>query len=262
VADELDPLAIPWSIDPGARVAMLLHAARDAHRRGDAVSAVLLAEEALDEVPDEIDALLLVADAAPRYGHAEVGLLAARQAAAAGRDTRVLQAAALLAGCDVEAALALARETAGADGLPLAERARAHAVIAQALDLKGEDAQGAYAAARALRPDAYPRPLVVPEPAWDALVHEAVSGLDPELRDVVRARALVVRDAPDLAELRALAPPPSPTADVLALDEGQPRIEVYRRNLVRGAASLDEVLARLLEGLENEARGVLEAEES
>jgi hypothetical protein len=261
VGDELDPSALPWGLDPAARAVLLRQAAQDALRRGDATVAALLAEEALDDAPEDVASLLVVADAAPRYGHAEVGLLAARQAARLGADTRVLQAAALLAACQVETALRSARSAREDSSLAEGARARAHAVEAQALELLGRDASIAYAAAHALRPDAYPRPLLVPEPAWDTLLQEALSALELPLRDVLRKGEILWREVPEVAKLQVLTPPPAPTADVLAWHEDPPRVECYRRNLVRGATSLDDVVRRLEEGLAAEARVLLGAEE-
>lgn len=68
--------------------AMLLDAAHRQAHRGDYALAVALAEELLDLDPQNVDALLLVADAAPRYGHGEVGVLAARSAAVLGGDRK------------------------------------------------------------------------------------------------------------------------------------------------------------------------------
>ncbi len=258
MADALDPDAVRWGLDRATRAAMLVQAARAALHRGDPVTAVVLAEEALDDVPDEADALLIVADAAPRYGHGEVGVLAARQAARLGHDARVLEAAAHLSACDVAAAQGLAEAVLVDPATRPTERARAHAVRAQCLDLLGQDSSADYAAAHAMRPEAYPRPLAVPETAWDGIVQAALSQLDAEARDVLRGAPLDVVDAPSLPVLRDLVPPPSPTSDVLARADGPLAIEVYRRNVVRGSRSLDDVVARVAAGLADVARTELE----
>ncbi len=57
---------------------------------------VALAEEVLEEDPNEVDALLLVAEATPMYGHGVVGLLAVDQAERRGGSVGVLRAAAFL----------------------------------------------------------------------------------------------------------------------------------------------------------------------
>jgi tetratricopeptide (TPR) repeat protein len=238
-----------WTIDPRARAAMLLQAAREALLEGDPAGAVALAEELLDEEPEDVEALLVVADAAPRYGHAEVGVLAARHAGTRGVDTGAVLAAALFAACDVEAALATAEETLARD----AANARAHAVRGQALQMldRAPEAEAAFSRAAALRPDAYPPPLAVPEPAWDTHLMAALSGLDDETRDALRKVDLTFEELPRLSELRALHPPPSPTVDALLRGES---IALYRKNLARGLASEDELTGRIRDALEAEAR--------
>ncbi len=254
-----------WQLDPAARGAILLQAAREALTRGDYGECVALAEELLDDDADDVDALKLVADAAPRYGHAEVGILAARHARARGADIGALEAAALLAACQVEPALAAA-DALIADPTRAGAHARAHAVRAQCLELLGDftGSAAAYERAQSIRPDAYPRPLVVPPSSWDALLQAALSSLSPELRGALRGVQIVYEDLPSLERLRAHHPPPTPTVDALPQDrEGgePPTIVLYRRNLARGAASLDELVARITTALEEEARDQLAEED-
>jgi tetratricopeptide (TPR) repeat protein len=249
-----------WTLDPLARHAMLLEASREALGNGDFADAATLAEELLDEDPDDGEALLLVAEAAPRYGHAEVGVLAARQAARRGIDIGALEAAALLAACQVEKAL----EAADAVLARNADHPRAHAIRGQALDLLGRtgDAERALARAAALRPDRYPPSLVLDGTAWDTLLLEAISGIEVSLRDALRRVELDFADLPDLADLRAVKPPPSPLVDALLQerDGGRPRILLYRRNLLRGAGSPEELAQRLRDALRIEAELLLDEE--
>ncbi len=258
----MDEVAAPsgWVLDPGAQVVMLLAEARARLTRGETVTAVVLAEEVLDVTPDDREALTIIADAAPRYGHGEVGLLAAQAAARSGADTRTLQAAAFLAMCDVNAALA----TADARLVDAPDDARAHAVRAQALDLlaRPQEAANAYARALHLRPDAFPRPLVVPDAAWDEVVQAAVSSLPFEARDTLRRMDLRVVEIPDLARLQTFSPPPNPTCDAWLDAEGKrPTITIHRRNLARGARSLDELTHRVIRALETELDAYAELEE-
>ncbi len=238
---------------------MLLDASRDALRDGDAPTAVALAEELLDEEPDDVEALRIVADAAPRYGHAEVGLLAARHARARGADVGALEAAALLAGCEVERALEAADDVLRTAHGP---SARAHAVRAQALELLGrtDEAEAAYAAAHAARPDAYPRPLAVPADVWDNLLLAALAALPDVDRDLLRRVEIAFADVPDLRELGRRRPPPNPTNDSIFHDldpdadaASEPlRITLFRRNLARGAATIDDVVRRIGVALQDE----------
>lgn len=106
----------PWTFDVSVRVAVLLQASREALRRGDAMEAVALAEEVLEEDPDEVEALLLVAEGAPLYGHGAVGLLAAEQAERRGGRVGALRAAALLAVGQVQAAVTEAERVMAGGG--------------------------------------------------------------------------------------------------------------------------------------------------
>jgi tetratricopeptide (TPR) repeat protein len=250
----------PWMLPADVHAAVLLDEARAALRRGEAATAAVLAEEVLDHDPDDLDALRIVADAAPRYGHGEVGMLAAEQAGRRGARTATLTAAARLAACQVDGALESADHALADDP----EDARAHAVRAQALEFLGraDEADRAYAQAYRLRPAAYPRALAVPAATWDTLVHAARADLVPELRDALRRVDLVVDDLPDLVALHAIVPPPNPTSDgVLFGQGGEARIVLYRRNLARGATSLDDVTARITHALEGELEALLDREE-
>lgn len=260
MGDELSP-RVPWVLPSDVHAAILLDEARSALRRGEPATAAVFAEEVLDSDPDDLDALRLVADAAPRYGHGEVGVLAAEQAGRRGARTATLAAAARLAACQVDAALETADRALAEDP----DDARAHAVRAQALEFLGrtDDADAAYAAAYRLRPASYPRPLAVPAATWDTLVHAARADLVPELRDTLRRVALVVDDLPDLEALRGLAPPPNPTSDGVLFGHGRAaRMVLYRRNLARGASSLDDVTARITHALEGELEALLDREEA
>jgi tetratricopeptide (TPR) repeat protein len=247
-----------WTLDPLARHAMLLEASREALANGDFSDAVALAEELLDEEPDDPDALLLVAEAAPRYGHAEVGVLAASQASRRGIDVGALEAAALLAACQVDRALEAAESLLAR----APEHARAHAVRGRALDLLGRtaDAEAALARATALRPDHYPPPLSLDPDGWDPVLLEALSGLDPEIRDALRRVEIDLTDLPDLTLLRTIRPPPSPLVDALLQEtEGErARILLFRRNLLRGASNATELTERIRDALKVEAELLLE----
>ncbi|MEN9786982.1 MAG: hypothetical protein RLZZ299_2246 [Pseudomonadota bacterium] len=252
---------VPWVLPADVHAAILLDEARAALRRGEPAIAAVFAEEVLDRDRDDVEALCIVADAAPRYGHGEVGVLAAAQAAGRGARADTLRAAAQLASCQVDAALGSAEQALAEDP----DDARAHAVRAQALEFLGrpDAADDAYHHAYRLRPAAYPRPLAVPDGTWDTLVHAARADLVPELRDTLRRVELALDDLPDLAALRALVPPPNPTSDGVLFGQGRTaRMVLYRRNLARGAASLDDVTARITHALEGELEALLDREEA
>ncbi len=249
-----------WGLDNLARSALVLERARRQLADGDPEGAVVYAEELLDDNPSDVDALLVIADAAPRYGHGEVGVLAARQARTLGRDPGVLEAAALLAACEVEAALAAAdRLLDPAAAGPVAGgpvmAARAWAIRAQALEVLGRFAEAdvALARAHAIRPESYPRPARLDARAWEAAMREALSMLDGPDREIVRGWRVEIGEAPTLEELRSVRPHAPPATRVLLVrTPAGPVLRAYRRPLARGADDAEEVAMRLAEAIRYE----------
>ncbi|MFN7143551.1 MAG: hypothetical protein ACK4YP_07245, partial [Myxococcota bacterium] len=142
--------------------------------------------------------------------------------------------------------------------------ARAHAVRGQALELLGRIPEGEAALRRAaeLRADRYPLPLALTDDQWDTLLLAASSSLDRTRRDALRRVTVTFADLPTLEALRALTPPPSPLVDALLLDPDakRPLLQLYRRNLLRGASDLGEIESRLRDALEAEADLLLDEE--
>lgn len=237
-----------WTIGPEIRAAVLLEEARRALASGDAEAAVAWAEEVLDECPDEVDALLLVADAAPRYGHAEVGVLAARQAAARGRRPGAVLAAALLAACELEEAEKTARACLEDDP----RDARAHAVLGLALEVQGrlDEAAIALGRARALDPGRYPPPLGISD--WPRLLGEVRERLPEADRQQLTGFELLLCAVPRLEELRAVSPWASPSTTALLLDGERPTLRVYQRNLCRAVDSWEAAVEELSEAFGHE----------
>lgn len=246
----------PWTITAETRAAVLLTEAAAALAEGAPERAVAIAEEILDTDPDDTDALLLIAEAAPRYGHAEVGVLAARQARARGVEPGTVEAAALLAACEVEEALVTADARIGRNR----DDARAHAVRGQALEALGRlaDADAALAQAHALDPARFPLPPVLDD--WDHLWLRALGKLEPADRDELRAMEIILAEAPTLTELRAVHPPASPSTLALVLEPEaeRPTLHIYQRNLARGVRSEDEAIERLVDALQGELDAIRE----
>lgn len=235
-------------LDARARVAMTLQAGRQALLAENSAVAMMVAEEILDEAPDDVEALELLVEAAARCGHAPLAVEAVRQLAARGVDRPALEAVVLLAAVRLEPALDAAERALGRD----AADARAWAVRGQTLELLGrvEEADAALARARALDPRRYPDPVDVAD--WDNLVYEALSELDPDVRDVARGIALDLRPIPDrdwLVDSTAPYPPIPPSTH--GGPDGE-RLLLFTRNLCRGAAHLDEVAERIRTVLEDE----------
>ncbi|MSQ03251.1 MAG: hypothetical protein EXR71_15395 [Myxococcales bacterium] len=252
-----DALPPVWGIPDEAQGAVLLDAARRLMLEGAYDSAVGLAEELLDVDPTDTDALLIVADAAARYGHGEVALLAVRQARALGARADVLEAAALLASCQPEAALAAAESHL----VSTPDDARAHAIRGQALEILGRlpEADEALARAHALRPSAYPRPLAVDDSDWDGLLILALSRMEDEARTETRTWTFAFVPAPTAERLRISDPPVPPSVHALALPEDDGvSCELYTRALTRGCADDDELIERLTQAVADEVENLRE----
>ncbi len=246
-----------WGIPAEAQGPLLLDAARRLMLERAYDAAVGLAEELLDVDPTDTAALLIVADAAARYGHGEVALLAVRQARALGARDDVLEAAALLASCQPEAALA-ATDSHLASGT---DDARAHAIRGQALEILGRtlEADEALARAHALRPAAYPLPLHVDDADWEGLLIQAISRMDDAARTETRTWGVSFRPAPTAERLRSSDPPVPPSVHALALpgDDGI-ACELYTRALTRGCADEEELIERLTVAMADEVENVRE----
>ncbi len=247
-----EPTERPWFVGADTASAVLLDAAHRQAHLGEYALAVALAEELLDLDPENADALLLVADAAPRYGHGEVGVLAARSAAALGAEPGAALAAALYAAGQGTDAL-----TAADDCLARGrDVARSHAVRALSLELLGRiaEADEALARAHALRPEAYPLPFAVAEDAWDGHLLRAIAGLDLHEQAGLRHWEISFHPAPTPEVLMRATPPlpPSSMSSLVQGEDGRPRCQLYTRNLTRGCPSEEGVVERITEALRDE----------
>lgn len=247
----------PWVVAADTATAVLLDAARRQAHDGEYALAVALAEELLDLDPRDADALMLVADAAPRYGHGEVGVLAARAAVALGVDPGAALAAALYAAGLATEALAEADACLARGRDP----ARAHAVRALALELLGRvpEADASLAEAHRLRPQAYPLPLSVPDDAWEALLMRAIAALDRNDQAALRHWEINFAGSPTPETLARSVPPLPPSSPSFLVSDGSgpPRCLLYTRNLTRGSASEEEVVERIVSALRDELEWLL-----
>lgn len=241
-----------WGVAPEVRGAMLVHEAKEALLLGDPASAVAMAEEALEDDPDDIEALLVVADAAARAGQPEVAVLAAAHARARGGDPGAIEAVALLGACRVEDALGAADAVLSADPAD----ARAWAVRGQALELlERPGAQAALETAHRLAPGRFPLPLIVTPERWLTLYAELVDGAGDEDRAHLAGAEIRWANLPSLAELREGDPPAPPGAGALGwVHEGRVYCTIYRTNLARGANSEEELVIRLRDAVLEEVR--------
>ncbi len=236
-----------WSIQPEAQIAVLVAQARQMVLDGDYEAAVGLAEELLDAHPDDTEMLLLLADLAPRYGHPEVGVLAALQVRELGGDVASVEAAALYATCELEEALTSAEERLRA----APEDARAHAVRGMVLEVVGRTAEAdeALARAHALRPDAYPLPFPMADDDWEPMLLRAMSHLEPEERSRIQGWEFEWAPVPSVELLQTFPQTLPPSTFAIATAGDPPRCRLYTRNLARGCADEDTLLDRLIDAL-------------
>lgn len=243
----------PWQIDTPTRHAVVLDLVQELLRAGNFEAAVAACEEVLDEDPDCHEALLIIADTAPRYAHGEVGVLAARQARSRGLAAATLEAAALLAACEVEAAL----DVALAATRQLPTDARSWAVRGQALELLGRlnEADLALAEATRLDPDRFPVLMRLDEREWDRAVLTGLSQLSPRERDRLSPWTLELCDVPPLELLRRATPPAPPTTSAMCEHVSGGRLFLFRRNIARGCRDENELVARVVHALKDDALG-------
>lgn len=243
-----------WTMDTRVRAALTLHSATDALHAGDPSLALALAEELLDDDPDDLEGLRVVAEAAPLCGHAGVAVLACEQLRRRGFDPGVLELEALLAcGRLAEAGTVASRLVSAptVDG-------RVYAAWALLLDLGGDRpaADDAWRRAAAADPKRYPALLRIAEPEWGSLLLEALSALDHDARAAARTVPIEFADLPTLVDLIAVpAPYPAlpPSLGALLCTHVEPiELRLYRRNLARGAATAADVVERMRAALENE----------
>ena len=226
------------------------------------MEALVEAEELLDEVPDEPDALFLVAEACLELGDA-VGADAAY-----GRyleffpqqvDALVGMAVARFELTDMDGCLSCTRQC-----LALEDMAEAWFYQGMALSWleREEDAAVCLERAHALHPKHYPRVEPLDDVLWTAHIDGALKRLSPELQAFYADLPLERRARPDLALLRASNPPMSPSCGALFV--GTPpappldpwthkpeSLQIYTESLERSAAvhgALEQALAEALRG--------------
>ncbi len=247
----------PWRMDSHTRAEMRNLAARRSLASGDAARAILEAEEALDEAPQDADALLIVAEA-------ELALerpLVARRALAGLTTARAwtLRAEACWGSADL-----LGTVEAGCAALAAGpETAALHDRVGAALErLSGREAEGREHRSRATEMDAasFPPPLGLDARAFETATASAVKRLKGRLARLWRDVPMRLEPWPTLEDLHSESPPLHP--DVDALYEGEPpepgegdvrptALRLFRRNLDY-AADASEVADRVFQALVDE----------
>lgn len=260
-----DEIRQGWSLDPQTRLQLRLDQVRKLVERLVWSEAVLEAEELLDEVPDHIEALELLA-------RAQIGMMDAEGAALTLEQLHGLDptwtavrlsslAMARLDTCDLVGAAEAARETLRLDP----GSAEAHFVLGLALERlpgRGTESAQAFVAANRLDPLAYPFPKQLDGAGWEQALTTAMMQLPPVFRELWEGVPVRLPRYPDLDKLREATPPMSPR--LLGMFVGEPPTEgnpfdtkpdglmLYTENLGR-VSSLDELIERIADVLEQEA---------
>ena len=260
-----DEIRQGWTLDPHTRLQLRLDRVRKMVDRTAWGEAVLEAEELLDETPDHVEALELLARAQLGMMDAEGAVLTLEQLHALDPRWTSERLAALamarLDTCDLVGAAEAARETLRLDP----GSGEAHFVLGLALErLPGratESAQ-AFVAANRLDPLAYPFPRQLDAAGWEQALTTAMLQLPPVFRELWEGVPVRLPRFPALDQLRESSPPMSPR--LLGMFTGEPPTEgdpfetrpegllLFTENLAR-VSSLDELIERIADVLEQEA---------
>jgi len=252
-----------WGVDPAAIAALRLSRVRQAYEAEDLWTAVLEAEEILDEKPDDVEALELLGDAELDLGHGrEAALVFTRLHESDERNPSYLSGLAIARFLQVDFEGALEAARAALERSP--DDAEAHAYAGLSLERLGrrEEAAAALATATRLDPEGFPPPPSIRRVPWVRILRSALDRLPEEVRDFYRRVPVVWHHFPDPAVLTSVEPPISPFA--LALYEGtppagdEPRVDprsvrAFRGNLLRFARDLPRLERDLSLALASEA---------
>ena len=254
-----------WGLDPTFNSALRLGHIRKLLDREAWSEAVLEAEEFLDEHPQHVQALELLALGQVGLADAEGAVITWEQVLAldprptAARLTSL--AMARLDTCDLHGAITDAREALRLDP----SQAEAHFTLGLALEyLPGRSSESAQAllAANRLAPESYPFPLTLDANGWEQALTTALLHVAPEVRELWDGVPVRLPERPALEDLTAHAPPVSPRVLGMFLgappEQGDPwqtppeGLVLFSSNLAR-VPSLQDLVQRLAEVLEQEA---------
>jgi len=254
----------PWRIHTDTRTGLRLERIRGAMSDGEWGTAIVEAEELLDEAPQHPEALFLLAEALLEEGDFELARTAYEQRVRlSGDHTPSLLGLAITAfqTCMLTTAVETAREVVRREP----GNAEAHYYLGLALErLPGHGTEGlmSLSAAANLEPERFPLPMQLGEDEWQELVTAAVIRLHPRLREFYTQVQFRLEDLPSLDELRTHDPPLPPTLG--ALYTGTPpneqsgweqlpqTVRLFARNLGR-APSPDDLITQLSLALQEEA---------
>jgi len=209
------------ALDPGAVAALRLDRTREAYHNHDLVTALLEAEELLEDDPDNVEALEVLGDTELELGHGrEADLVFSHLLDLQPGEPVYLtgQAIARFLHADFEGAVESG--LAALEALP--DLTEAHAYLGLSFERMGRlvEAEEHLQRAAELDPDGWSPPPAVEDIPWKGLLEAAMAMVPPELQTFYDRVPIVWQHLPDPRVLRAVDPPISPL--VLALYEGTP----------------------------------------
>ncbi len=251
-------------MDPGAVAALRLDRTREAYHNHDLVTALLEAEELLEDDPDNVEALEVLGDTELELGHGrEADLIFSHLLDLQPGEPVYLtgQAIARFLHTDFEGAVEAGMEALAA----LPDLTEAHAYVGLSLERMGRLDEAAEHLARSaeLDPDGWAPPPQVEEIPWLALLEAALAMVPPDLHSFYEQVPIVWQNLPDPGVLRGVDPPISPL--VLALYEGTPTgpgaetglrprsMRIYQGNAQRFARDMRRLTEDLAHALAAEA---------
>ena len=261
---EDDDVVGSWSLDDATRLRIRTQRIDAAITEQDWWSAVVEAEELLDQHPGDAPALLRLGEALLELPDSEGAAQAYGQYLKVQRPPEPSALSGMAVArfdlCEMTGCIEVAREAIRLDP----DQAAAHYYLGLALertDGPGPEAQAAFDRAHDLDPVAFPRPIALSDEEWTETVQQATTQLHPTLQAFWAGIPVVLADTPPLEVLRRSDPPVTPS--VTALYEGTPpeddptqarptRLALYRANLQR-VGTVDAVREEIQRALEGEA---------
>jgi len=253
-----------WRLDESTRVALRLEAVRKSIAQRAFETAMLEAEELLDESPDQPDALFLLGEASLELGQPEVAVeayeAALRNGAAGFPPTIGLALARYDMGRMIEAAEIARKASSMAPDEP-----EAHHVLGLALERlpgRAADALSHLTAAQRLDPERYPFPLRMRPVDWERAFTRATDRLHPDLAEFWEGIPVRWEEFPSLEEISTGNTPIRPTVGGIYV--GDPpesddpwsvrpaALRLFTRNLAR-APTREDLVDDLAAVLHNEA---------
>lgn len=251
-------------LDPGAVAALRLDRSREAYQNHDLATALLEAEELLEDEPDNIEALEVLGDTELELGHGrEAALVFGHLLDLQPDEPMYLTGLAIARFLHTDFAGAVEAGLAAIDRVP--DLTEAHAYVGLSYERMGRFASSEEHLAKAaeLDPEGWSPPPRVEDIDWEALLAAAMALVPDEMRGLYEKVPIIWMNLPDPAVLRAVDPPISPL--VLALYEGTPTgpgsetgllprsMRVYRGNAVRFAGNMERLVEDLGHALTAEA---------